>query len=357
VVSEHSDDLFVVDLAAMQKVARIDIGTGTGVAAHHMAALSADAAKVYVAATARDEVTVVDARALDVVGRIPVGAHPTHLVRRPGTDEIWVMNEADDSVSVIDARDDRVVHTLEHDSFTVPHFVRFSGDRAYVANIGGNQISVVDLDRYEVVQALVIDGREEGACAADPCGFADAQIDPSGVLLAAHIETGRVLVYDTHRRRRSADIAAGDQPWAVFVDPFEAGSTTSMMPNWGDASVSIIDRARAAEVARSFAGDPESYGVNFSPLAPDRAYVLNRVRKRVAVVARDTGALVEAIELEGAAETAATTSDGRHLLVPLSTADALAVIDMASGELVASFDDVGAYPWSVVTPRGQNYCH
>ncbi len=366
VISEASDDLFVVDLRDVSVVARADIGIGTGdepVNANHMAVLSRDARKLYVTATHHDAIAVVDTETLSVVDRIDVGAHPTHANARwattaAGADELWVVNEDDGSVSVIDMATDKVVATIAHDSMVVPHFARFAGDRAYVPSIGGNQITVIDATTREVVDALVVAGEDQpGACSEDPCGFADAQIDADGMLVAAHIETGAVLLYDTVARRRVGDLAVGDRPWAVFVDALSNDRDTYMMPNWGDATVSVIDRVSREEVARSTAGDVESYGVNYSPLAPAVAFVLNRVKEQVSMVDRDSGALRGTIDVGGTTETASTTADGKYLLVPVSSADAFAIVDVVTEEVVARFDDVGAYPWSVATAGGQNYCH
>jgi DNA-binding beta-propeller fold protein YncE len=129
------------------------------------------------------------------------------------------------------------------------------------------------------------------------------------------------------------------------------------MPNWGDETVSLIDRRDTREVARSLQGDQESYGVNYSPVAPGEAFVLNRVKERVAVVDRQNGELIDSLEVGGTTETASTTRDGRFLLLPISSTNQFKVIDVATRSEVASFEDVGVYPWSVTTIGGQNYCH
>lgn len=367
VVSELSDDLYVVDLLEMKKVAKISTNVGKGINENHMAMLSEDGRKLFVSATAHGKVAVVDTVALRVTNEIQVGPHNTHSAScfgcgPGGRDELWMVNEggADHpgTISVIDMKSERVVETIEHPSFVVPHNVRFSGRRAYVPSIGGNQISVVDMDSYKVVDVLLLEGETQpGACSGDPCGFADAQIDGDGLMFAAHIESGIVMVYDTREQKRLADIPMGFQPWSVFVDELSNDYDTSMMPNWGDSSVSIMDRKALAEVSRSAEGDEESYGINYSPKAPGEAFVLNRIKEAVSVIDRETGKLIERIDVGGTTETAATTADGKHLLLPISSANAFAVLDVRTHEEVARFKDVGKYPWSVTTMGGQNYCH
>lgn len=370
VVSEQSDELFVVDLETLEEVATIDthVGkVGSGVNANHMAVVSEDGRKIFISATAHDAIAVVDAIDLEVTNTIKVGAHNTHAsacfdCAGRKRDELWMVNEGGaehpGTISVIDMKTEQVVKTIEHDSFVVPHNVRFANGRAYVPSIGGNQISVIDVDSFEVVDVLLLEGEDApGACSGDPCGFADAQVDAEGMLFAAHIETGKVMVYDTVAREHKATIAMGFQPWSVFVDELSDELGTAMMPNWGDATVSIMDRDELTEIARSREGDSESYGINYSPLAPGKAFVLNRIKESVAVIDRTTGELDERIDVGGTTETAATTADGKYLLLPISSANQFVVLDVKSRESVKRFKNVGKYPWSVTTIGGQNYCH
>lgn len=376
VISEGSNELFVVDLATMTEVGSVDTSAGAGVNANHMSLVSRDGAKIYVTATDHDSLVVVDARSLEVSRRVPLGAHPTHAEICPGCapgggDQLWVVNEggahggdepvdheAVGSVSIVDMATDEVVASFSDPSLMAPHFVRFQGGRAFIPSIAGNQITVVGVESLQLEDVLLLEGEAApGACSGDPCGFADAQIDRGGLLVAAHIETGRVLTYDTHARARRPDLTGGDRPWSVFVDTFSDAFDTHLMPNWGDETVSVIDRREHREIARSPAGDPVSYGVNFSPLAEGEAFVLNSVGERVSVIDRVSGELIEALDVGGTTETASTTGDGRHLLLPLSSTNQLAVLDIATRSIVARFEDVGVYPWSVTTLGGQSYCH
>lgn len=354
VVSETSNELFVFDAKTLAEIGTVDTTVEAGlVNGNHMAMVTGDGAKVYVSASETNRLVVFDAATLGRIGTIPVGRHNTHVAVREGTNELWVMNEDDDTISVVDTETDTVVRTLSDPSFATPHFARFSEGYAYVPNIAGNHISVVDLATYAVVDTLVPNGLTEGTCESDPCGFADAQISPSGVLYASHFASGKVLVYDTIAHVRLADAEAGGQTWSAFVDPFSERDE-ALVPSWLTESVARVGRDGATSLWS--AGDAEVYGVNFSPTAPDLVFVLNRVRNEVAVVDRTTGERVDTLAAGGTTETATTTPDGR-LLLPVSSTGEVVVYDTATREELARFSGVGDHPWSVATAAGQNYCH
>jgi len=356
VVSRDKGELTVIDLDTRRILARVPTrGVST-----HMADVSPDGTKVYLSSSDTDELIVVDARTLERTGTIQAGAHVTHLTVNPKKNLLVVMNEGSNSVSFIDTRTDKEIAELT--GFATPHFMRFSqdGNTGYVANIGAHHITVVDLDKLEITGSIALDGFQgppDWTPADDETGFADVQIAPDGMMYAAHARTGRVLVYDTNAKAKVAELAVGTAPWVAFAEhPFQGVSLKQVVTNFGDATVSVID-GKTRAVSHTLAGDAEAYGVNFSPAAPTRAYVMNRVRQDIAVVDTESGAIMDRIPVGGNTETAATTADGRYIVAAVSGADRVVMIDAASGAIVETFDGIAAYPWSVTIPYGQNYCH
>jgi YVTN family beta-propeller protein len=356
VVDRDHQQMTVIDLGAMEIIGRV----ATKGVANHMAELSADFGKVFVSSSETDELVVVDARTLRVGRRVPIGKHPTHLALVPGGRLLAVMVEDEDAVAFVDTATDQVVKTLP--GFYTPHFMRFdaAGKVGYVANIGAGHITRVDLDRLEIVDHIALDGASvppTPTLAPGEGGFADAQIDRSGMLYAAHISSGKVIVYDTVAGRKLPDLFVGRGPWVVFADHhFDALPLQHFVPNFQDRSVAMIDGTRR-EVVHHFIGDEEAYGVNYSSRTPNKAFVMNRVRKDIAVVDTAAGDVVARIPVGGNTETAATTADGRYIVATVSSAARIVFIDPETHAIARSFDGVGRYPWSVTIPNGQNYCH
>jgi DNA-binding beta-propeller fold protein YncE len=360
IVSLESDELTVIDLNKLEIIARVP----TGGVENHMAELNADNTEVFIDSAASDETVVVDTRSFELTDRIQTGRHPAHLSFEPNRGLFAVMLEGEDSVAFLDPQRHEVVKKVA--GMHVPHFMRFTRDGkwGYVANAGADHLTRVRMDTLEVDGEIAIDPFELDKDAGDEedgeSGFFDAQIDHTGTLYAAHKASGRVLVYDTTSNQKLTELGVGRRPWVVFAEhPFADVALRHLVPNFGDQTVSLIDGsvARRAVVMATLEGDEEAYGVNFSPLAPNTAFVMNRARSDVAVVDTDGGEIIERIEVGGNTETASTTADGKYVVATVSNANRVVVIDAQSRRIVKAFENVGKYPWSVTIPGGQNYCH
>jgi YVTN family beta-propeller protein len=356
VVNKDSDELVVIDLSKLEIIAKIP----TGGIDNHMAELNADFTKVYIDSSETHQTIVVDATKFEVMKKITTGVHPTHLSLSRDGKLFAVMAEEDNAVNFIDAEKDEVVKTLP--GFYTPHFMRFSADGryGYVANIGAFHLTRVDLTTLEIESHIPLDGFSgppNHMLAPGEGGFADAQIDRNGVLYAAHNATGRVLVYDTVAKAKRAELNVGASPWIAYAEhPFDNVPLKHLVPNFGDQTVSLIDAA-VPSVVGSVQGDSESFGVNFSSQAPNKAFVMNRFREDISVVDTETGQITSRIPVGGNTETAATTADGKWIVAAVSGANSVVVIDAVTNEVVKTFENVGQYPWSVTIPMGQNYCH
>jgi DNA-binding beta-propeller fold protein YncE len=361
VASRDSGNITVIDLDSLEIVATLDT-CGRG---YHMVELSADFAKMYATDTENNELDVLDARDLKLTQQVAIGSHPTHLSLSRNGKMLAVMDEGDNAISFVDV--ERQVEVKRLSGFYTPHFMRFApdGKYGYVANLGAHHITRVDLATLEIDGHVALDGFEgppNVTEAPDEGGFADAQIDANGVLWAAHAQTGRVLAYDVNAKKKLPDVAVGLRPWIVYAEHPFANVEARAVPNHGDKNLSLLGRlatssAPSTAMATVMTGEPESFGVNYSSLVPEKAFVMNRLRKEIAVVNTTTKLREAVIDVGGNTETASTTADGRFIIAAVSSANRVVVIDAKTNGIVKAFDNVGNYPWTVTIPRGQNYCH
>jgi YVTN family beta-propeller protein len=355
IVSKNSDEVHVLDLTCMQV-------TGTmrtrGIA-NHMLDLNTDYTKGYIDSEQTNETVVFDAATLTVEKRIASPRHPTHLTMTRDGQYAVVMAEGDDAIYFIDTKTDEIVRTLP--GFMTPHFARMSldGRYAYVANLGGHHLTRVDLASLSLDGTIALDGFDDHTAAANESGFADAQIDQrTGLLYAAHGETGRVLVYDTVAQQKLGELTVGNHPWIVYAEhPFNLPAQAKLVPNFVDRSASVIAPDATSVLGALPFADEESYGVNYTPLSPGRAFIMNRAKEQIAVADTTAMKLVANLDVGGTTETASTTRDGKYIVATVSSANRVVVIDAVTLSIVKTIDNVGSYPWSVTIPGGQNYCH
>jgi DNA-binding beta-propeller fold protein YncE len=356
IVSKNSGELTIIDLNKLEIVGRVDtMGVGD-----HMAELSADFSQAFVDSPETNESIVVDLRTQKIITRIPLAGFPTHISLSHDGKLFGIVEEDDNAVSFVDPVTHQEVKRLT--GFQKPHFVRWApdGQFAYVANINAHFITKVDVASLEIVGTIPLDGFDPtsaNAMAPDENGFADVQIDHDGILHAADIGMGRVIMYDTQKQIKLPEVQVGPKPWIVYAEHPFTNISVRMVPNWGDSTVSVI-HAPAHDVKNVVdAADSDSNGVNYSPLVPDKAFVMNRLREDITVVDTSTGEITDRIDVGGNTETASTTADGKWIVAAVSSANRVVVIDAVTNQIVKQFDNLGNYPWSVTIPKGQNYCH
>lgn len=354
IISRDSDDVHVIDLNNLTVIADVKTRGAQG----HEGMLSGDETQLYVDSEASNETEVIDTRTFEVTARLATPRHPTHISPTVDGKYLIAVAEQDNSIFWINSATREVETTLP--GFYLPHFVRMAPDGryAYVANLAAHHITRIDLQARAIDAYIVLDGfgvPPNATPAPNETGFADVQIDQvTGILYAAHRGTGRVLVYDTAAQKKLPEIAVGTMPWIVYAEhPFAQVARRHVVPNFGDKTASVLNSQLAA---LPFA-DEHTFGVNYSPLVPDQAFLMNREKQEIAVVDTRSGDLVDRIDVGGTTETASTTPDGRYIVAAVSSINAVVVIDAMRHMVLRKFDHIGLYPWSVTIPGGQNYCH
>jgi DNA-binding beta-propeller fold protein YncE len=356
IVSKDSDELTIIDLAKLEVIGNVRTG-GVG---DHMAELTADFSQAFVTSPETNETTVVDVKTQKVINRIQLSGFPTHISLSRDGKLFGIVEEEDDAVSFVDPETQEEVHRVG--GFHTPHFVRWApdGESAYVANVGAHFLSRVDLSTFTIAGTIPLDGVDPlsaDAMAPEETGFADAQIDGDGILHAADIGKGRVIMYDTMLQKKLPEVKVGPRPWIVYAEHPFMEVPVAVVPNWGDSSVSTITHKSFAVKNVAEASDQDSNGVNYTPLAPNKAFVMNRLREDITVIDTETGEITDHINVGGNTETASTTPDGKWIVATVSSANRVVVIDALTNKIVKQFDNLGNYPWSVTIPKGQNYCH
>jgi len=201
-----SDNLGIIrNLRGGRELARVDLRGGTpGKDAFPYGVLALSdknntVGKVYVTCWGTGVVAMVDPRRLEAPAKfIPVGRHPTVLLRNAAGTRIYVANSNADSVSVLETASDREIERINvrlADGEKVgasPEGLALSGDERtlYVANAHANAVAVVALSAEARGAAAAADEEEEdeGDAAQDSRstvrGFIPTGSYPSAVAVA-----------------------------------------------------------------------------------------------------------------------------------------------------------------------------
>lgn len=219
-------------------------------------------------------VWVIDTSTQAVVDKVPVGAHPAHVVVTPDGSLAYVTNGGDNSVSVIDTSARKLVATIAVGQY--PHGLRVSpdGKEVYVANLKGGTVSVIDTaSQKEVAQFPV--GK----------GPAQTGFTPDGRFAFVSLsEENAVALIDPTTRKVIRKIAVGTVPIQLYATP---DSRTLLVANQGTRkapgkTVSLIDLA-SFKVVKTLETGNGAHGV-----VVDRdgrlAYVTNIYANSVSVV-------------------------------------------------------------------------
>lgn len=206
--------------------------SGTPPAAAHAAHQGMPGA-AHAAMTTPGEVWAIDTATDTVVGKVPVGKHPAHVVVSPDGRWVYVTNGSDNTVSVVDAAAMKEVATIATGAF--PHGIRLSPDgrQAYVANLKGGTVSVIDTASRQQVASI-------------PVGRGPAQVGFTGDGRLAFVslsQEDRVAVIDPKTHEVVRKVPVGDGPIQLFATP---DNQRLMVANQGSRknpgrTVSVID--------------------------------------------------------------------------------------------------------------------
>jgi YVTN family beta-propeller protein len=349
VANRDSNDVAVIDVRTDRIIKRFRVG-----AAPHMTIVGRSAL-TYTTGTGSNDLTILDASNLEVVGRVPLpGKGPEHGTISPDGARVYVANVEGNSVAVVDAASRRAVGLIQ--GLDHPHNIVISpdGTKAYVAQAGARALAVVNTARLKVVKRIPVGTAQRGQRAGQghDQGVNGAVLIPGTPLLAAtHTGSGELALVDIRSDRLEALIKVGAGPWEPYGTP---DGKYVLTPNNGDKTVSVVDVAARKVVAR-LPGGADMTGI-VTTADGRKAYVISRGDSTVTVIDL-TRRLVAKVIPVGTTPEVATRTAGGKVYVASSGSGTVSVIDPARDEVVRTIGDVGKFPWALSSVGGSNYCH
>jgi YVTN family beta-propeller protein len=254
-------------------------------------AVSPDGSKVVTANSFSDNVTVFDAASRTILGYSDAGQRTGEVKITP-----------DGSLAVVANRDDNFVSLVDLDTITTTNVT---------ISRRGDQIEISPDGQYAYI-AVIADGDGVWRVDLDTASVAGAKLgtgNMGGIYYAGNQFSGMELSHD--------------------------GGTIVTCDTYSDA-ITVIDTAAWSVVATVAVGDFPVRAV----FAPDdaRMYIANRDSESISIVSNDGGnsMLLRNIPLSGQPFEMAFSPDGTRLYVLLPSAPAVAVVDIAAQQVVAT---------------------
>ena len=278
---------------------------------------------------------------------ITLGFRPDFLRTSPDGDLAAVAGRAAGVVAVFAVGGPREVHRIEN--LGSPGYMVFdkAGTRLFVSHRDSDAISVIDMETGVVLERIALGTPGAGG------GIAHLTRTPGGELgFALHKDRGLMSVIDLERAKPVATVALPGPAARAFPT---ADSQYVLVPNAADESVSMISTWTLKESAR-FSAASGMTGINTAVVETVALVLSEAERKAVLLDLRDERRLGE-FALPAKPETGVTAAGGLKVFVALGDSDEVGVIDMVEGRLTRTIAGVGRAPWAVFSAGGLSYCH
>jgi len=352
VPNRASADVAIIDTRKDEVIARVPVGR-----VPHQVVVSDTLMKMVASNTADDTISIIDLKTLETAATVTLDHEPEHMELDPTGDLIAVGNIGAGTVSLVSLAEDR--EQARVDGLYQPHNMTFSPDGSllYVGNLGADVVSVIDVANAEVIDEIRIGEAQTVASAEEGDrewqGVINVTRTPDGRLgFAAFGEGDAMAVLDLRTREKLATLELGSLPWRAYTT---ADGRHMIVPNNGDATVSIVSTATLEEVAR-LPGARDVTGVN-TGWFETTAFLVSRGEDKLVVLDLVEMERTGEIPLASSPETGVVTPDGKKLYVALSGSDEVAVIDVRTREVIGRIGDVGSEPWGAHMVGALNYCH
>ena len=271
--------------------------------------------------------SVIDLATGRTVATLPPGNGPHELAMssdgRTAVATDYGASAPGNSLTVIDVARARVLRTIDLGQYSRPHGAAFLP--------GDSILAVTSETTRTVVMVRIRDGVIVQTVSTDGQGSHMLAVEGDGrTIWTGNIQSNTVSRLDLERGRAEHTVNVPPQPEAITVTP--DGGEVWVASN-AEGSVSVID-TRSDRVDRALSEFGWPYRILITP--DQQLVIIPDLRKhQIRFVDRASRQQLEVMEIPGAGpQGIALSSDARLLFVSLSEQDQVAVIDLATREIV-----------------------
>lgn len=286
---------------------------------------------VIVLDSAEAQLTLIDSATHKVVGTVPTGKEPHHLLLTPDQRSLIVANSVSNNLMLFDPHTGKLQRKI--DGIDDPYQLGFSPDRKWFVTAG------LRLDRVDIYH---YDGQDFKLAARVPMAKTPSHLtftSDSHTVFVTVQDTGELAAIDLPTQTVRWRMPVGDTPAGVWMTP---GDKYLLVGMTGADYVAVVDW-RERKVIKKIPTGRAAH--NFRSLADGkRVAVSNRVSNTISIIDYDT--LTKVGEISGllpGPDDMELTPDRRYLWVSFRFAKHVGVIDMNTLKLVETIP-VGRSP-------------
>jgi YVTN family beta-propeller protein len=296
----------------------------------------ARADNVIVLNSAEATLSLIDETTHQVIGKIPAGKEPHHLMATPDNKSLIVANSVSNNLMFVDPKSGKVQSRLE--GIEDPYQLGFSPDAKWFVTTG------LRLDRLDIYR---YDSRTNGITlvkrlplAAMPSHMAFSN-DSKTVFVSLQV-SGEVAAVDLPTQTVLWKLAVGKTPAGLWMTPADRYLLVGMT---GEDDVAVVDWRHPSVVKRIHTG---AGAHNFRSLGDGRhVAVSNRVASTISII--DEAALTNVGDITGlmaGPDDMELSADGRYLWVTFRFANHVGIVDLTTRKLVETIG-VGRSPHGI----------
>jgi len=308
----------------------LSLGRAFAVAAAVLAP-AAHANNVIVLNSAEATLSLIDPRTREVIGTMPTGKEPHHLMATPDNSSLIVANSVSNSLMFLDPKTGKLQRTVE--GIEDPYQLGFSPDRKWFVSTG------LRLDRVDVYS---YDGRDLKLAKRIPLQTMPSHLaftkDSKTVLVSLQV-SGEIAAIDLATQTVKWKMPVGKVPAGLWLTPDDKYLLVGMT---GADYVAVVDWRNQKVVKKIQTGKGAH---NFRSLADGtHVAVSNRVASTISII--DENTLTNVGDITGllpGPDDMELSGDRKTLWVTFRFAKKVGVIDLASRKLVQTIS-VGRSP-------------
>jgi YVTN family beta-propeller protein len=294
--------------------------------------LGAHADNIIVLNSGEATLSLIDPQTLQVVGTVPTGKEPHHLLPTPDNQSLIVANSVSNNLMFVDPKTGKVQHWVEN--IEDPYQLGFSPDRKWFVTTG---LRLDRLDIYHYGGGSDIKLAKRLPLSAMPSHMAFTN-DNRIVFVSLQV-SGEVAAVDLPTQKVLWKMPVGSAPAGLWLTP---GDTYLLVGMTGSDYVAVVDWRNQKVVKQIQVGKAAH---NFRSMADGRhVLVSSRVSNTISIIDEET--LEKTGEISGllpGPDDMELTADKRYLWVTFRFAKHVGIVDMQTKKLIKTIP-VGRSP-------------